>query len=61
MNTFEEIKQLSHAELFDLIVEYDKYVIEITNREDGSIPICLSEFFNNEYWLILNESEKSYE
>jgi len=43
------ISNLSKKELYDLLFAYDKYVIEIVDREDGSIPVCVSEFFDNEY------------
>ena len=49
MYTFEEISQLTQPELFDLICRYDKYVINVCDRQDGSIPVCVSEFFDNEY------------
>jgi len=55
MYIFEEISQLTHAELFDLLVKYDKYVKEICDRKDGSVPACVAEFFQNDYPLIEKE------
>lgn len=46
---WKEIEELPHQELFDLLKEYDKYVIEVTDREDGSVPVCVLEFYQNEY------------
>lgn len=49
---------ISKEELLDLIVEYDKY-IQNANDEDyyftGWRPVCISEFYINEYQLILEE------
>lgn len=46
---WKEIEELPHDELFDLLREYDSYVIETTDREDGSVPVCVLEFYQNEY------------
>ena len=46
---FREIKNLKKGVIFNLLLEYDKYVIEITDREDGSVPVCVLEFYQNEY------------
>ena len=46
---WKEIEELPHDELFNLLKEYDRYVIEITDREDGSVPVCVLEFYENEY------------
>ncbi len=45
------LETMTKEELIKLILAYDKYVIEITNREDGSCPACLMEFYNNDYQL----------
>ena len=46
---WKEVEELPHDELYDLLWQYDAYVIEITNREDGSIPVCVLEFYQNEF------------
>ena len=45
----EEINQLSHSELVNLLWTYDAYVIEVCDRNDGSVPVCLAEFYQNDY------------
>lgn len=49
MYVFEEINQLSHSELFELLCSYDSYVKEVCDRQDGSIPACLAEYYQNDY------------
>ena len=49
MNTFEDINQLNHEELLDLLIEYNRYVIEVCDRQDGSVPVCVPEFYDCEY------------
>jgi len=50
------VESLDRAELMDLLNEYDKY-IQTANDEDyfasGWRPVCLAEFFDNEYQEIL--------
>lgn len=43
------IENLSKEEMFDLLKQYNYYVIEVCDREDGSVPVCLLEYFENEY------------
>jgi len=57
MYIFEEIEQLSHAELFDLIIEYDRYVTEILERNTSDKPVCVAEFYDNEYQLIIKRED----
>lgn len=52
---FQEIKTLNKETLFELLFQYDSYVIEVTNREDGSIPVYVSEFYQNEFQDILEQ------
>lgn len=49
MYVWEEIEQLSHTQLFQLLSDYDSYVIEVTNRQDGSVPVCVAEYFENDW------------
>lgn len=60
MYIWEKISQLDHADLFNLLSEYDRYVIEICNRQDGSVPVCVAEFYENEYQLIQEGEISSY-
>ena len=53
----EEINQLPRNELLDLIWLYDKYVIEVCDRQDGSVPVCLKEFYENDYSLFKQKYE----
>ncbi len=48
-DVWREIDHLAHKDLFLLIMEYDAYVIKIADREDGSVPVCVPEFFENEF------------
>ena len=45
------LENLSKNELLRLIRLYDKYVIEFFDDEvhEGIIPVCIEEFYNNEY------------
>ena len=43
------IGSLSQEELFNLLYHYNAYVIEVCDREDGSVPVCLPEYFSNEF------------
>ena len=45
------LEDLSKNELLRLIRLYDKYVIEFFYDEahEGMIPVCIEEFYNNEY------------
>jgi len=45
-----EINQLDRKTLLCLVWQYNSYVIEVCDRNDGSSPVCLSEYFNNEFY-----------
>lgn len=45
-----ELSKLSKDELLDLIVSYDNYVKEM-DMEAGQYPVCLSEYYENDYLL----------
>ena len=49
MYTGEEIEQLSHTELLELIWEYDNYIQNCNNSNEQ--PVSLSEFYEYEYPL----------
>jgi hypothetical protein len=49
------LEKLNKNELLRLLRAYDKYVINFFDEEEheGMIPICVEEFFNNEYGYYL--------
>lgn len=53
---------LTNEELLDLLFCYDNY-IQDANDEDsyrsGWRPVCVREFYDNEYQLILEERENN--
>lgn len=51
MEIWNKINKLKKCELIGLLYAYDKYVIETTDRNDGSCPVCLYEFFENDYQI----------
>jgi len=52
------LNDLSKIELIDLILHYDNYVIEYPEDHDGEgYPVCLQEFYHNDYPLIKEEKE----
>lgn len=58
----EEMKNLSQDVLLDLLVEYDNYIQQANDEDDYSTgwrPVCVSEFYTNEYQLILEEREEN--
>lgn len=51
MYTSEEINELPHQKLLELLWGYDMYVEEIAQRDDGSKPVGLKEYYNNDFQL----------
>ena len=47
--TSEEINELNHKDLLELLWGYDMYVEEISQREDGSKPVGLKEYYDNDF------------
>lgn len=47
-------EDLSKKELIDLIVAYNDYVIEYFEEHEEGNPVCVSEFFDNEYQEMKN-------
>ena len=50
-----ELMHSSPLELTFLIKEYDKYIQEANEENkyaEGWFPVCISEFYNNEFQLI---------
>ena len=46
----------STEKLADFLYQYNKYVMEFyENHDEGSQPVCMVEFFNNDY-QVLEES-----
>jgi len=46
---WKEIEELPHDELFDLLFEYDSYIIDHEDDGPGSSPVCVLEFYTNEW------------
>jgi len=44
-----DIQTLPKQEIYKLLYCYNNYVIEVCDREDGSIPVCLEEYYMNEW------------
>lgn len=58
----ERIQNLSQGKLLDLLAEYNKYIQEANEEQrykDGWYPVCISEFYTNEYQLIVEERKKN--
>lgn len=53
------LKDLSKSELLKLINLYNDYVQEFFDDEvhEGMIPVCIEEFYNNEYQEFYNDNE----
>lgn len=52
---WDDIYKLDKVLLGELLYQYDQYVIEVTDREDGSVPVCVAEFYDNEWQDILEQ------
>lgn len=53
-------EQLSKDELILLLRSYDEYIMDIVDDEQNTInkyPVCVSEFYDNEFQEIVNETE----
>lgn len=54
------MKELSKEELLELLYHYDRY-IQQANDDDtyqtGWYPVCIEEFYNNDYQLLLEEED----
>lgn len=59
MDIKQELKGLTKQELLDLLDQYDTYIIDFCDRNEGQklmkdvCPACLMEFYDNEYQEIL--------
>lgn len=51
LRLWEQLNDLNKKELIDLICAYDNYIVNNYDEMQGSnwIPVCLSEFYDNEY------------
>jgi len=60
MAIIEDLNNLTKKELLDLIKEYDKYIQEANdlNKYDcGFYPVCINEFYNNDYFEIIKNGK----
>lgn len=57
--TWEQLRKLSKREMHRVAVLYSNYVMEFGEKRmgDGSWPVCLAEFYDNEYQYILELEE----
>lgn len=58
VGSWDEIKKLTKKNLLSLVQTYSDYVMEFSeeHREDGCYPVCLPEFYDNE-WQIMGEGD----
>jgi hypothetical protein len=59
IDIFEFFDELSKGEIISLLIEYDKYIIEwfdcrTTEEIEGSAPVCIREFYDNEFQEIIH-------
>ena len=56
-----DLEKMPKVEMIALLVEYDKYLEEAREQEkfaDGWIPVCLAEFYDEEFQLFKEELER---
>jgi hypothetical protein len=53
--TWADFDKLDRDEILDLALAYSDYVINATEREID--PVCIAEFYDNEYKIIENEND----
>ena len=47
---WDEIRyKLKKTEIYKLLRDYNSYVIEVCDRQDGSVPVCLPEFYTDDW------------
>lgn len=54
------LSKLSKEELYDLLIEYDIYIQDANDDDlyyEGWKPVCIEEFFVNDYPLIKDSDE----
>lgn len=56
-NTDSLVDFLDFEDLKDFLYQYDKYIQEFYEEHDeGSNPVCMTEFYNNDYQIQKNET-----
>jgi hypothetical protein len=55
---FYEIAKMSESEIINFLESYDSYVFEVCDREDGSQPVGIAEYFTNDYRIIQYENRE---
>lgn len=45
---WQELSELSHDELFKLLMAYDQYVYQVVNENEG-VPVGVLEFYQYDY------------
>ena len=56
-NIFYEIAKLSESEVIRFLEAYDGYVFEVCDRDDGSQPVGIAEYYSNDYQQKLYEEK----
>jgi len=56
------LNEMSKEEIIELFDAYDNYIIENDERiaSDGWVPVCVHEFYFNEYQEILEGSDEEH-
>jgi hypothetical protein len=57
----DSFENLSRVEIMDLLIEYDCCIQAANDGDyykDGWYPVCIAEFYDNEYQEILNEKDE---
>jgi hypothetical protein len=58
LEKFEILEELNKGELISLMIEYDRYIVEFYESHDnGDIPVCLMEFYHNDFQEIIRMFE----
>lgn len=56
------MENLTSKELLDLLYCYDEYIQDANDEDryrEGWLPVCINEFYDNEYQIILEEREEN--
>lgn len=58
-----DFNELPREDLLDLLVEYDRYIQDANDEDkfhDGWRPVCIEEFYQNEFQMIKDTIERGY-
>lgn len=57
MKKIDNFEELTKSELLDLIERYDDYVVTYFEEHTEGIPVCMAEYYNNEYQITLKKGD----